>query len=353
MIRKLMVLGLVTGLFFTGFSVCHVEPAFAAEEVAKKDRKYAANEIDSKVKERANQLIETFDGKFFTYDGTRAGYSGSGDDNVLRILNKSKRVRNLNKKNKGGARPPDKSCLPYIYTEYGQMMPPSYSCVSFAMYAQWYLFANWYNDDVEVYKVIDDYKFNYKNMKKYGRVGDVIWTYGGFSSGHASVVLDITKEGVKVLDSNTAMYSNADYGDNRVCVYILEYDDQYGVTISRPKNYYIHYSDGLKKTSYKKEARTIHEQVVAKGDTAKIQSKKFKREGYTYSHYYVTKVKNGKTYYFCKNTKSNKNSWRTAKNITKSYKKVKVKVGGKFTLGSDRVKNGKEITLVPVWKKTS
>ena len=163
--RRLMALGLMMTMFFTGFSVCNIEEAYAASVPEKKDRKYTEKEIDSTVKERANQLIETFDGKYFTSDGKPAGGSGAGDDNVLKILNKSTRVRNLNKENKGGARPPDKSYLPYIYTHDGQMMPPAYSCVGFAMYAQWYMFANWYNDDVNVYKVIENYKYNYKNMK--------------------------------------------------------------------------------------------------------------------------------------------------------------------------------------------
>ncbi|MBR4020724.1 MAG: hypothetical protein IKI99_05370 [Firmicutes bacterium] len=351
--RKLMVLGLVTSLFFTGFAVCNIDQAFAAEDVAKKDRKYTENEIDSTVKVRANQLIDALDGRCFTSDGYVAGYSGSGDDNVLKVLNKSKRVRKLNKKYKGGKRPPDKSCLPYIYTHSGQMMPPAYSCVAFAMYAQWYMFANRYNDDVEVYKVIDSYRFNYKNMKRYARPGDVIWTSGGFSYGHASVVLDVTRQGVKVLDSNTAMYSSADYGDNRVCVYILEYSDQSTVTISRPKNYYVHYSDGLKKTSYEKDARTIHEQVVARGDSVKIQKKKFKREGYTYSRYYITKVTDGKVRYLCKNKKTGERKWLSSKKITKAYKKVTVKAGDKLKLSSKRVKKGREITLMPVWKKKS
>lgn len=351
--RRLMALGLVTALFLTSLSFCTIDQAYAAEDVAKKDRKYTEKEIDSTVKERANQLIEALDGRFFTSDGYAAGGSGAGDDNVLKVLNKSKRVRNLNKKYKGGKRPPEKSCLPYIYTEYGQMMPPAYSCVAFAMYAQWYMFANWYNDDVDVYKVIDDYKFNYKNMKKYARPGDVIWTYGGFSYGHAAVVLDVTKQGVKVLDSNTAMYSNSDYGDNRICVYIMEYGDQYGVTISRPKHYYVHYSDGLKKTSYEKDARTVHEQVVAPGDSIKIQKEKFEREGYTYSKYYVTKVVDGKVRYLCKNKKSGERKWLSSKNITKAYKEVTVKPGDKLKLAKGRVKKGREITLLPVWKKKS
>ena len=115
--RRLMALGLVTALFLTSLSFCTIDQAYAAEDVAKKDRKYTEKEIDSTVKERANQLIEALDGRFFTSDGYAAGGSGAGDDNVLKVLNKSKRVRNLNKKYKGGKRPPEKSCLPYIYTE--------------------------------------------------------------------------------------------------------------------------------------------------------------------------------------------------------------------------------------------
>jgi len=351
--RKLMVLGLVTSLIFTGFSICSTDQAFGAIDVEKEDRKYTEKEIDSTVKERANQLIETFDGKFFTSDGERAYGSGSSSCNVLRVLNKSKRVRNLNEKNKGGKRPPEKSCLPYMYSHNVQMMPPAYSCVGFAMYAQWYLFANWYNDDVEVYRVVDEYNFSYKNMKRYARPGDIIWTSGGFSYGHASVVLEVTRKGVKVLDSNTAMYSLNDFSDNRVCVYILEYSDQSTVTISRSKNYYIHYSDGLKKTSYEKDSQTIHEQVVAPGDSIKIQKKKFKREGYTYDKYVISRVKDGKYQYLCKNKKTGKRIWLTSKKITKKYKQITVKPGGKLKLSSKRVKKGREIMLIPVWEKKS
>lgn len=349
--RKLMVLGLVTSLFFTCFSVCNIDQVYAADVPAKKDRKYTEKEIDSTVKERANQLIATLDGKYFTSDGDPAGGSGAGDDNVLRVLNKRKLVRNLNKEHKGGYRPPEKSYLPYIYSDYGQMMPPAYSCVGFAMYAQWYMFANWYNDDVNVYKVIDNYKYTYSNMKKYARPGDVIWTSGGFSSGHASVVLEVTKKGVKVLDSNTAMYSGYDYGDNRVCVYVLEYGDQSRVTISRPKHYYIHYSDGLNKTSYEKDARTIHEQVVAPGDSVTIKKTKFKRDGYTYSKYYITKVSDGTRYYLCKHKKTGERKWLSSKNIGKSYRKCTTKPGNKMQLASKRVKQGRKIMLIPVWEK--
>ena len=348
-----MVLGLVAGLMLASGVICSTGQAYAAEDVEKQDRKYSQKEIDSTVKERANQLITAFDGRFFTSDGKRAYGSGASDCNVLKVLNKSKRVRNLNKKNKGGKRPPEKSCLPYIYTDYGQMMPPAYSCVGFAMYAQWYLFANWYNDDVEVYEVIDNYKYNYKNMKRFARPGDVIWTSGGFSYGHASVVLEVTKKGVKVLDSNTAMYSLSDFSDNRVCVYLMEYGDQSRVTISRPKHYYIHYSDGQQKTSYEQDARTIHEQVVAPGDTIRLQKDKFKRNGYTYSKYIISRVKDGKYQYLCKNKKTGKRVWLKEKKITKKYKKVTVKAGGKLKLAKNRVKKGREIMLIPVWEKKS
>lgn len=349
--RKLMVLGLVTTLFFTGFSVCNIDQTYAATVPDKGDRKYAEDEIDSRVKERANQLIETLDGKYFTSDGKPAGGSGASDCNVLKALNKRKVVRDLNREHKGGPRPTDKSYLPYIYTDYGQMMPPAYSCVGFAMYAQWYLFANGCNDDVNVYKVIDNYKYNYKNMKKYARPGDVIWTSGGFSYGHASVVLEVTKKGVKVLDSNTAMYSSSDYGDNRICVYVLEYDDQSRVTISRPKNYYIHYSDGISSTSYEKEAKTIHEQVAAWGDPIRIQSKKFKREGYTYDKYYIYRIKDGKTQYLCRNQKTGESKWITKGKISKTYKKRTVKTGAKLKLSSKQVKRSGKIRLTPVWEK--
>ena len=349
--RRLMALGLVTALFLTSLSFCTIDQAYAAEDVAKKDRKYTGEEIDSVVKERANQLITTFNGKCFTSDGYAAGGSSSSDCNVLKILNKSERVRSLNRKNKGGSRP-SKSCLPHFYHHDGRMMPPAYSCVAFAMYAQWYLFANQYDDDVEVYKVADFYKYTYKNMKKYARPGDVIWTTGGFSYGHASVVLEVTKKGVKVLDSNTTMYKNSDYGDNRVCVYILEYNDQSRVTVSRPKHYYIHYSDGLNKTSYEEDAQTIHEQVTAPGNSVKIQKKKFKRSGYTYSKYYITKNSDGKVYYLCKHKKSGQKKWLTSGKITKSYKKCTVKPGEKLKIQSSRVKKGGEIILKPNWKKT-
>lgn len=349
--KRLMVLGLVTSLFFTGLSVCNIDPVYASKKIDKKDRKYTEKEIDSTVKERANQLIEALDGRCFTSDGYRAYGSGASDCNVLKVLNHSERVRKLNKKNKGGYRPPSKTCLPYFYGQTSQFMPPAYSCAGFAMYAQWYLFANWYNDDVEVYPVVKNYKFTYKNLKKYGRVGDIIWTYGGFSSGHASVILDITKEGVKVLDSNTAMYSLEDLSDNRVCVYVLEYEDQYGVTISRPKNYYVHYSDGLKDTSYEKDARTIHEQVVAPGDSFRVQKTKFKRDGYTYDKYYIAKVVDGKLRYLCRNEKTGEKKWLASDKITKSYKKSTIKAGGKLTLNSSRVKRAGEIQLLPVWKK--
>ncbi len=349
--RRLMVLGLVTTLFFTSFSVCTIEQSYGAEDVAKKDRKFAENEIDSTVKERANQLIQAFDGRCFTSDGKVAGGSGASDCNVLKVLNKSKRVRKLNKNHKGGCRPPDKTYLPNFYHDSGQMRAPAYSCVAFAMYAQWYLFANWYNDDVDVYRVIKNHKFNYKNMKRYARVGDIIWTTGGLSYGHASVVLDVTRQGVKVLDANTTMYKNSDYGDNRVCVYVMEYSDQSRVTISRPKNYYIHYSDGLDKTSYEKDARTVHEQVVIPGDSVKIQKKKFERKGYTYSRYHVYKWKDGKKLYLCKNKKTDKLYWKSKKSITASYRKITLKPGEKFRLSSKRVKRGGKICLQPVWEK--
>lgn len=188
-------------------------------------------------------------------------------------------------------------------------------------------------------------------MKRYARPGDIIWTSGDFSYGHASVVLEVTRQGVKVLDSNTAMYSLEDLSDNRVCVYVLEYGDQYKVTISRPTHYYIHYSDGRKKTSYEKDARTIHEQVVAPGDSVRLQKKKFEREGYTYDRYYIAKVSDGKTRYLCKHQKTGKRKWLTSDNITKSYKRSTIKVGDKLQLNESRVKRGREIVLVPVWKK--
>lgn len=349
--RRLMALGLVTTLFFTSFSVLNMDPAYAAEDVAKKDRKYSDEEIDSTVKKRANQLIATFDGKYFTSDGKRAGGSSASDCGVVKILNKGKRVHNLNSNQKGGRRPSKNSYLPSFYHFDGKMYTPAYSCVGFAMYAQWYLFANWYNDDINVYRVINHHKFNYKNMKKYARVGDIIWTSGDLSMGHASVVLDVTRDGVKVIDSNTTMYSNSDYGDNRICVYTMEYGDQSRVTISRPVNYYIHYSDGLDSTSYEEESVRIPKQVVVPGERIKLQKKKFEREGYTYDKYYIYRVKDGKTQYLCKHKKTGDNVWITKGKISSKYKKRTVKVGGELRLASKRVKRGGEIRLKPVWKK--
>ena len=100
--RRLMVLGLVTTLVFAGFSVCNIDQVYGMDVPAKEDRKYTESEIDSTVKERANKLIATFDGKYFTSDGKLAGGSSSSDCNILKILNKSKRVRDLNRENKGG-----------------------------------------------------------------------------------------------------------------------------------------------------------------------------------------------------------------------------------------------------------
>ena len=42
---------------------------------------------------------------------------------------------------------------------------------------------------------------------------------------------------------------------------------------------------------------------------------------------------------------------KSSKKITKSYKKVTIKAGDKLKLAKSRVKQGREITLMPVWKK--
>lgn len=137
------------------------------------------------------------------------------------------------------------------------------------------------------------------------------------------------------------------------------------VVIREPKNvsyyvptadwYQIHYSDDLQSTSVEEDMAYNAPYKVKFGEKKKTSEKKFKRDGYDYSCYYIYQERYDKStgkgvrYFWSKNTSTGDRGW--IKTGTPNYEKVKIKVGTELWYGYRQNLAGAKVVLIPVWEK--
>lgn len=85
----------------------------------------------------------------------------------------------------------------HYLTEKSFATQSAYSCAGFANFAEWYIFKEKTTDKVAV-ENIGVYDFNYANVKKYAKVGDVL----RLNNAHSAILVGINEKSVTVLDSN-------------------------------------------------------------------------------------------------------------------------------------------------------
>ena len=178
--------------------------------------------------ERLYDLIEKFEGKFFTVDGTYCDkgkvHATECDNCLMSNVIKAKWVEEL-----VGMGKLDVSFCPTQYNYSGkQGSADGWQCFGFANFAHWYIFAQKNTD-----KVSSNLEFTgpmtYETLKN-ALPGDVIRStlYGG----HSMVFISCDENGFTVLDSN--------YSINYACqvkVHTVKYNSGYSVGVTGTKNY--------------------------------------------------------------------------------------------------------------------
>lgn len=113
--------------------------------------------------------------------------------------------------------------FPLTYSETGSGFRSGYSCYGFAAFAEWYIFAESPSDTVDTYRV-GTYTFDYENVKKYARVGDLM----RLDNSHSVIFIEASATGITVLDSNSAGAFNC-----MVSKHTVPYNHYGKMTISR------------------------------------------------------------------------------------------------------------------------
>lgn len=178
---------------------------------------------DKVVKERIDEMIAALENKYFTSD-KKACYNSVGDTcNVDNVVAKNGIVRDLLEKNKGGKNL-NTALLPKHYSADGTSLTRGWSCCGFGNFAGWYVGADKITDDVTYRAIKINCEYNYENMSKYARVGDILR-----SLSHTAMVISVEDDGVLVLDSNWNH-------DCKVTVHKMTYGFYSTVTINRSIN---------------------------------------------------------------------------------------------------------------------
>lgn len=151
---------------------------------------------DSIIKSRINELVSALKGKYFTVDLEPA--SGAVDEacNVENVIKQNSVVLELLRTNKGGENL-DAALMPSHYNPGGIAQQKGYSCCGFANFAGWYIAADTITDDVSFKPIKVDVTYDYDNMSKYAKVGDILR-----STSHSYMVISVDSDGCTVLDCN-------------------------------------------------------------------------------------------------------------------------------------------------------
>ena len=112
-------------------------------------------------------------------------------------------------------------------------------------------------------------------------------------------------------------------------------------------SYMLEYKDGLRAT--KNESNIIPPMMGTYGKSIVTSARKFTRKGYTYSECRIYYVKNGKSYYYCRNKKVHrKEKWFRKDAVPENYRMKTVVPGEKVKI---RNNVADVLNFVPVWEK--
>ncbi|MBQ9015657.1 MAG: hypothetical protein IJ109_05990 [Firmicutes bacterium] len=183
-----------------------------------------------------------------------------------------------------------------------------------------------------------------KNPSKYTpKAGDIVVEN---NNGHIGIMIS----------SKKAVYGNDGTASWRYTTVKIRKPHDVTYYVPRANWYQVHYSDGLASTTITNDMKINPPHKATFGKSVKTSAKKFKRQGYTYSYWYIyrqdySKENNRYTnQYYSKNTKTGKYAW--VPSGTKNYKKYKKKVGSKIKFGYNAGFAGAKIILTPVWTKS-
>lgn len=178
---------------------------------------------DVTVTARIDEMIAALENKYFTSDKKACTNSVGDTCNVDNVVAKNSIVRDLLEKNKGGKNL-NTALLPQHYSADGTSLTRGWSCCGFGNFAGWYVGADRITDDITYRAVKINCEYNYENMSKYARVGDILR-----SLSHTAMVISVEEDGVLVLDSNWNH-------DCKVTVHKMTYGFYSTVTINRSTN---------------------------------------------------------------------------------------------------------------------
>ena len=184
-----------------------------------------------KVEERLAQLA-SLSGKYFTTNGKANGSSCNYD-----VMKSNSTIRKLMSTYKGAKTISAYNNIPghfdWTANGRGNISSKAWLCAGFANFCTWWLYSADYRTRVKVRCVKQNVKFNYKNMTRYVKPGDVLRTSKG-NPGHSMIVLRVTKSYVRVFDNNWSH-------DNRIKVHKIKFKSGYAknlrVGVTRGKAY--------------------------------------------------------------------------------------------------------------------
>lgn len=114
------------------------------------------------------------------------------------------------------------------------------------------------------------------------------------------------------------------------------------------KKYQLTYDDGDDST--KDDSSIIAPVTVKYGDSVQTSTKKFTRDGQSYSKWQFYYLRNGKEMYLCKNKESGKKEWHKDGNVPDTCKRIQVKPGESVTI---KKSVGETIYATPVWDEVT
>ncbi len=224
--KKLLAGFLVLLMFFICCFPFSVEAATTPETVS-------VSQVQTKI-----EKLKSFSKKWFTSDETKCELTSSESNNGYtwhqscsncnngEVLANNTWVSNWIKSEYGvSSSELDRGNFPYQYFPKSSNPSASHfqngsgsSCYGFASFAQWYIFSTKSTDKVTPTLVVSGVEYNYENLSKYAKPGDIIRTSSsdGSSSGHSMIFISCTSTGVTHIDCNgTVSGCRVDYNQNQ------------------------------------------------------------------------------------------------------------------------------------------
>ena len=161
----------------------------------------AATISESEIRARIDTLASTLVGTYFNVGHTSADCNGGAWESGHGCSNcdVGNVIQTAWLKNLIGVVPSSTSQLPNADLGRGGQ-----SCYGFANFAEWYIFRESNSSTVDV-SAVASCNFNYSDMSKYARVGDIIRIHqGSLSAGHSLIFISADSSGIYALDCNGA-----------------------------------------------------------------------------------------------------------------------------------------------------